>query len=418
VAQTYDLTLKQVTTPTPGQPHKEPFVIPLRLGLVAADGSDMPLDLEGVGVLNEPQIELDVRSRTFRFRNVAEKPVLSLNRSFSAPVRLSGGGTLRDRLFLMGHDSDPYNRWEAAQMVGTSLIVAAMRAVAGTGKMPSLTAYCDALRRVLNDSRLDDAFKASMLLLPSEQEVASAIGRDVDPAIIHSARERVRAQSGRALADDLLRVWNETAEQGAYRPDPASTGRRSLRYAVLAAICAGDPAAGIELAAGVLSRPRSMTDEIGALTALLSVDHPARESALDTFYERHRDDHLLVDKWFALHAQIPEIATARRVRRLMDYPEFRITTPNRVRGLIGTFAMANPNGFNAPDGEGYRVLADTVIGLDGRNPQVAARIATAFRSWRMLEPGRRALVEPELKRILETPGLSRDVFEIISKSLA
>jgi aminopeptidase N len=416
-AKTYDLTLKQVTAATPGQPHKEPFVIPLRLGLIAPDGSDVPLDLDGVGVLNVPQIELASRSQTFRFNNVASKPVLSLNRGFSAPVRVSGGVTAKDRLFLMAHDSDPFNRWEAGQMVGTSLIIAAMKAANG-GKAPSLAGFCDALRRVLRSPDLDHAFKAAMLALPGEQEIASTIGRDIDPARIHAAREHIRQASSRALLEILEDLWRQTESAAPYSPDPAGTGRRSLRHAVLSAICAGDPAGGVALATQILAAPSSMTDEIGALTALSGLDCPEREEAISTFHRRHRDDHLLVDKWFALQAQIPETATAQRVRRLMSHPEYRTTTPNRVRSLVGTFAMANPNGFNAPDGEGYRVLADTVIALDARNPQVAARIATAFRSWRMLESNRRALVEAELSRILATPRLSRDVFEIVSKSLA
>jgi len=417
-AGTYDLTLKQITSPTPGQDSKQPFVIPLRLGLVGSDGHDMPLDLEGVGVLNTPQIELDTPSRTFRFRNVAQKPVLSINRGFSAPVRISGGGTLKDRLFLMGNDSDPFNRWEAGQTAATSLVISVMKAMAGGSRIPSVAAYSEALRRVLTDPQLDDAFKASMLVLPGEQEIASSIGKDIDPERIHAAREHVRKMSARAMIPELMSAWDATRPDGAYSPDPASTGRRSLRYAVLSCLCDADPAKGVKLARDVLASPPSMTDEMGALNAMIGVDRPEREEAIATFYERHREDHLLVDKWFALQAQIPETATAQRVRQLMAHPDFRLTTPNRVRSLIGTFAMANPNGFNAPDGEGYRILADTVAALDSRNPQVAARIATAFRSWRILESKRRALVEAELKRIISIPNLSRDVFEIISKSLA
>jgi aminopeptidase N len=417
-AQTYDLTLKQVTAATPGQPRKEPYVIPLRLGLVAPDGADMPLDLDDVGVLNTPQIELTQRSQSYRFRNVASRPALSINRGFSAPVRISGGTTLKDRLFLMGHDSDPFNRWEAAQTAGTSLVVAAMKAVNGTGKMPSLAGFIEALRRILKSPDLDDAFRAALLVFPGEQEIASAIGQDIDPSIVHEARDRVRRAFAIALSAELNDVWNQTSSNGPYRPAPAETGRRSLRYAVLSLMAAGDPLRATALAQAVLAAPQSMTDELGALQALSHIEGPAREAAIEEFYQRHRNDHLLVDKWFALQAQIPEAATAHRVRQLMRHPEFRITTPNRVRGLIGTFAMANPNGFNAPDGEGYRVLADTVLALDGKNPQVAARISTAFRSWRMLESNRRALVRIELERILSAPQLSRDVYEIVSKSLA
>ena len=215
----------------------------------------------------------------------------------------------------------------------------------------------------------------------------------------------------------LEEVWEATSRRVPYRPDPESTGRRSLRYAVLQAIAGGDPEKGAALASDALIDPQSMTDEIGALSTLILLDRPEREAALDQFYERHGRDHLLVDKWFALHASVAFAATPRRVRELMQHRDFRLTTPNRVRSLIGTFAMANFTAFNAAGGEGHAVVADTIIGLDPLNPQVAARIATAFRSWQMLEEKRRSSAEASLRRILAQPRLSRDTFEIVSKSL-
>jgi aminopeptidase N len=414
-ARTYDLTLEQVTAPTPGQPDKAPLQIPLGIGLVGSDGEDMPLDLEGTGALNEPLIELNEPKKTFRFRNVTRKPVLSLNRGFSAPVRIKSGASMADLLFLMKTDNDTFNRWEAAQTAAQALIRADLD---GEKRAADRKSFVTALKAVLNDSEVDQAFKALMLGLPGEQEIATLIGRDVDPGAIHEARERLRAEIGAGVKDVLLGLWKKTEAKGTYRPDPEETGRRALRYAVLQAIAGGDAALGARLATEQLARSTSMTDEIGALSTLVTLDMPERDAALEAFHARHRNDHLIVDKWFALQASAPLAGTNHRVRELMHHPDFKLTNPNRVRSLIGTLAMANPFAFHAPDGEGYVILADTILALDKLNPQVAARMATAFRSWAMLEAKRRALARAQLERILAAPGLSRDLFEIVSKSLA
>ena len=412
--RTYDLTLEQVTAPTPGQTEKLPLQIPLGIGLLDAKGEDMPLDLEGVGTLNEPLIELTERRKTFRFRNVAEKPVLSINRDFSAPIRIRSEVAMADQLFLMKTDNDTFNRWEAAQTAAHSLLVASL---AGRHSASDRTSFIAALRAVLQDSAVDQTFKSAMLTLPSEQEIATLIARNVDPGAIHDAREALRAEIGKGLIDVLVDLWKKTEGTGPYHPNPAETGRRSLRYAVLYAIAGGDPALGARLAMEQLAAPPSMTDEIGALSTLITLDVPERDQALDAFYARHKGDHLIVDKWFALQASAPLKGTIRRVRELMKHPDFKLATPNRVRSLIGTFAMGNPFAFHSDDGEGYAILADTILALDPLNPQVAARMATAFRSWAGLEEKRRALVKAELERILAAPGLSRDLFEITSKSL-
>ncbi len=415
--KTYDLTLEQVTRPTPGQPVKVPLDIPLEIGFLGPDGRDMPLDLDGTGVLNTPLIELKEPLWTFRFRNVPDRPVVSLNRGFSAPIRLTNDTTLADRLFLMKHDRDPFNRWEAAQTAGRSLIEDAMTAIRSGSARPPVDPFSDALGNVLRDAGLDRGFKAMMLSLPAEAEIATAIGKDIDPDLIRAAREWLREEVGRFLMPLLQNLWHQTDLSSPYSPDPASTARRALRYAVLQAIAGADQARGASIAGEVLSDPQSMTDEIGALSSLILVDRSEREAALDQFYRGHQRDHLLVDKWFSLEASVPFATTPRRVRELMHHRDFKLTTPNRVRSLVGTFAMGNFVAFNAADGEGYAIVADTIISLDPLNPQVAARLTTAFRSWQMLEADRRALAEAALRRILETPRLSRDTFEIVSKSL-
>jgi aminopeptidase N len=413
-ARTYDLTLEQSTAPTPGQADKLPLQIPLSVGLLGADGEDMPLDLEGVGTLNEALIELTVPKKTFRFRNVIHRPVLSLNRSFSAPIRIKSQASMADQLFLMKTDNDTFNRWEAAQTAAHALLGTDV----GNRKASDTASFISALRAVLDDPQIDQAFKSAMLTLPSEQEIATLGARNVDPGAIHRAREALRAEIGKGLVDVLLDLWKKTGSKGAYTPSPPETGRRSLRYAVLYAIAGGDAALGTELAMEQLAHAPSMTDEIGSLGTLTTLDVAEREQALDAFYARHKDDHLIVDKWFALQAAAPLQGTIRRVRVLMRHPDFKLATPNRVRSLIGTFAMVNPYAFHSEDGEGYAIVADTILALDPLNPQVAARMATAFRSWASLEEKRRGLAQAQLERIRATAGLSRDLFEIVSKSLA
>ncbi len=408
--QSYELTLEQMTAPTHGQADKLPLQIPLGLGLIGPDGVDMPLDLEGVGTLNAPQIELTELKKTFRFRNITKQPVLSINRGFSAPVQVTTNHSAADQLFLMAHDRDSFNRWEAGQMRGRALILEVM-----TGATVGLDGFSDALGRILDDQQLDQAFKALMLGLPSEAEIAAAIGKDVDASLVLAARDRIRGELGRALAPRLERIWQETQEQGPYIADPAGTARRALRYATLSLLLLGDRARGTEFALSELENPHSMSAEIGALGALVQIDTPARESALAEFHRRHGEDHLITDKWFALNAQAIGADAAGRVATLLRHPDFKLSVPNRVYALIVTFTTANQAGFNAADGAGYRIAADTVIALDPINPQVAARVATGFRSWRIFDSVRRAAAEAHLRRILAVPKLSRDCFEIVSR---
>ena len=413
--RTYDLTLEQKTLPTPGQPGKRAMHIPLGIGLVGADGEDLPLDLDGAGVLNTPLIELTAPKQTFRFRNVATRPVLSLNRGFSAPVNITENAPASDQLFLMRNDRDSFNRWEAGQTRGRELILARL---AGKAAAADIDSYAEALARIIADPSLDSAFKALMLGLPSEADIAAAIGHDVDPDAVLAVRDSVRSDLGQRLEGPLGHIWTATAETGAYTPDAAATARRALRYAALQLLLLAHPAKAAALALAELATPHSMSAEIGALSALIQVDLPDREAALAQFYERHNGDHLLVDKWFALQAQAKDDRAAARIERLLGHKDFTYTTPNRVYALIGGFTSGNMAGFNAGDGGGYRVVADAIIAIDAKNPQVAARMTTGFRSCRVLQRHRFEAALGQLRRILATPQLSRDTFEIASRIAA
>ncbi len=256
-----------------------------------------------------------------------------------------------------------------------------------------------------------------MLGLPTEADIAAAIAKDVDTDLVLQSRNRLRAELGAELKDILLAIWKDTEERGAYAPTPENTGRRSLRYAALGLLAAGAPRIAVDLIQRDLSNASNMTAEIGALSTLVSIDAPETNLELEKFHTRHAGDSLLVDKWFSLHAQVATPGAAARIEALMGHPDFRLSTPNRVYALIGGFTAMNLSGFHAADGEGYRVVADTILKLDKTNPQVAARLATGFRSWRIMDEVRRGAATVHLERIVTTPGLSRDCFEIASKTL-
>jgi aminopeptidase N len=415
--KTFDLTLAQRTAPTPGQADKQPMHIPFNLGLVGPSGEDMPLDLEGVGSLNTPTIELTTEKKSFRFRNIPARPVLSLNRGFSAPVILQDTTSPEDRLFLMGRDRDTFNRWEAGQSLAKTLIIASLGSLRDKTPPPQMKGYAEALQKTLDDGSLDEAFKALMLGLPTEADIAATLAREVDTDLVLQARNQVRSELGSALRESLLAIWKDTEERGTYVPNPESMGRRSLRYAALNLLAAGAPQIAVKLAQQDLVRRTSMTAEIGALSAMTGIDGPETNLELERFYTRHAGDHLLVDKWFALNSYLPGPNAAARIEKLMGHPDFRLTTPNRVYALIGGFTAMNLAGFNAADGTGYRLVAETILKLDRINPQVAARMATGFRSWRIMDGVRRKAATEHLERLVTTPDLSRDTFEIISKTL-
>ena len=415
--QSFDLTITQTIPDTPGQTDKAPHHIPLEIGLIGHNGEDCELTLEGGDKLERPVIELTQASQTFTFEGITSRPVPSLNRGFTAPVKLRANLPISDRLFLIEHDSDPFNRWESTQRVAQRLIIDAMEDQPASGHASSMRKFSDALASVLRADDLEYAFRALMITLPGETDLASTIGQNVDPQQIHDTRQQIAANLGRDLHDVLLDIWRDLAQDKDYSPDAENTGRRSLRHAALVLIAAADADEGAELAHEHFLSASNMTDMAGALAVLAGLDHARRGEALQAFYDRYRQDHLVVDKWFALNALWPKPGCAAVVKDLMQHDDFQLSRPNRVRALIGTFAVANPVCFNAPDGSGYELLADVIRKLDPINQQVAARLTASFKSWRALEPGRRKLAEGILRSLIETPGLSTDTHEILERSL-
>jgi aminopeptidase N len=413
----FTLKLAQVLPPTPGQPAKEPMPIPLKVGLVDARGADMPLHVAD-GALPDDVIVLDTPARTLVFEQVAERPALSINRGFSAPVKLTANLSADDLRRLAAHDSDPFNRWQAVQTLATRLLLRNV-ALVRTGRPPQGDAgLIAALAAILDDARLEPAFVALVLTMPSEADIAREVGRDVDPSANFEARAALRADIGRALQAPLLRSHDAMRSSAPYSPDAASAGRRALGNVALDLLAARGEPAQIARAFAQYRTADNMTDRLAALATLSLHKGPERTEALEDFYTRYQTDPLVIDKWMSLQATIPEGGTLARVQSLTQHAAFAMSNPNRVRALIGAFAHGNATQFNRADGAGYDFVAETVLSLDQKNPQVAARLATAFRSWRALEAGRREKAQAALARIDAASTLSADVRDIVSRALA
>ncbi len=415
-AQSYRLEVTQTVPPTPGQPAKEPMVIPLAMGFVGPDGREMAMSPTDGRPVVRGVVTLTQANEALEFTGVTQRPVLSLNRGFSAPIKIKSNVSADDLKFLAAHDSDPFNRWQAIQSLAVSSItenVVAIRA----GKPPhDDEGLVASLGAVMADPALEPAFVALVLAMPTETDLAREIAHEVDPDAIFAARAHLRKAIGTRLGSALRETYRRMHDDGPFSPDAASAGRRALKNVCLDLLAAAGTSA-IAVAARQYHQATNMTDRMAALATLSLHAVPERRAALDDFYRRYSADPLIVDKWLSLQAAVPEAGTLERVRALTKHDAFSLTNPNRVRALLGAFALANQTQFNRPDGAGYDFLADTVLALDPINPQVAARLTTAYRSWRNLEPTRRAKAETSLRRLAATMNLSRDLREIVDKSL-
>jgi aminopeptidase N len=417
--RSYELTAVQKVPSTPGQPEKLPMLIPLAMGLISRDGAELPTRLEGeaAGSTETRVIPLAEARQSFRFVDVPAPPVPSLLRSFSAPVKLKGV-PLEELKFLAVHDAEPFARWEAGQQVATKVLLDRV-AVHQRGESPASLDpdLVAAMRRTLADADRDPAFAAEALTLPSEAFLADQLAV-VDVDAIRAARETARAALGDALGTELAAAYHTLADAGPYSIDGASIGRRSLRNACLGYVAAADPEKGAALAIAQFDAGRNMTDVLAALMVLADLDRPERRAAVARFYDLWSHDDLVTDKWFALQARSSLPQTPERVRELTRHPAFERKNPNRVRALIGTFSQANQWRFHDGSGAGYVLLADEVIALDPLNPTTAARLVQPLGSWHRHDPARQALMRRELERVLATPALSKNTYEMVSKSLA
>ncbi|RFO97711.1 aminopeptidase N [Rhodoferax lacus] len=420
-AQTYTLHLSQSCAATPGQSEKQPFVIPLSLGLVgAASGAALPL--HGTGSAGENHLfVLTEQSQSITFDNVAEEPVPSILRGFSAPVVLDFDYSDAQLLTLLAHDTDAFNRWEAGQRLALRSATAAL--ASGTNGPVLNAAYVEAMRAVLRHPTLDAAFKELVLTLPSETYIAEQITL-VEPQRIHTVRESMRLQLASELHADWEQTFADHQDNGAYSPDPLSSGRRALAGMALNFLCLAAVASGDALWPGkTLQRFKdagNMTDRFNALQALVGSGHELAAPALARFHSLFKDEALVLDKWFALQAGAPDRGgnVLPAVRQLLAHPDFNLRNPNRARSVIFSYCSGNPGGFHRADAAGYVFWSERVMELDSFNPQVAARLARAMDRWkRLAEPYRSAACEA-LKRVAAKPDLSNDVREVVERALA
>ena len=398
---TATLHLAQRVAPTPGQPVKQPMPIPLRTALLGADS--------GAEIAPERLILFDRAEQSVVFEGITELPLLSINRGFSAPVIVAVDRRPGELDKLAASDTDPFARFEAIQDMMLGVLLARAR-----DEPADAAPLIAAAAGTLQSNALDAAFKAEALMLPSESLIGDRLDV-VDPDAVHAARDSVRAEIGAALDGPLAEAQAQAARGGDLTP--AAKGVRRLRTIALGLLAAGDPARGAALAKAQFDAADNMTDRQGALAVLVSLDAPERNAALAAFYDRFKDDQLVLDKWFGLQASAQRADTLDAVERLAAHPAFTITNPNRLRALAGSFAM-NQWAFHSGDGRGYDFLAGMILAADALNPQVAARLVPPLGRWRRFEPVRAERMRQALERIAATPGLSKDVYEQASKSLS
>lgn len=414
----FTLEIEQSVPPTPSESRKRLMHIPLAFGLVGAGGEPVAYGgVEGAAV-EDGVIHIRKRRHMVRFSGVAERPAVSLNRGFSAPITLSVEQKTDDQFFLAGHDSDAFARWQAFNTLLTDALIAAFRQILG-GAKPAFTARLTGLAgKIAGDETLEPAYRALALSLPGEADIARDIGKNIDPDAIFAAREALALAIARANQDAFATLYGHLGDDGPFSPDAASAGRRALRNILLD--CLSLLPAGAELAARHFETATNMTDRAAALTVLAHRHDGSPEAikALAGFEARYGADPLVMDKWFQIQAAVPGPRTVDRVRALTGHAAFSMANPNRVRSLVGTFSSANQTGFHRADGEGYRFFAETVLEVEKRNPQVAARLATALRSWRSLEPGRQAKAREALLAIANGENLSADLRDIVERTLA
>jgi aminopeptidase N len=416
-ASTFSLSLEQMVPATPSQSVKEPMHIPLRLGLIGEDGSQITPSIVTGAEFSGDVLHLTERTQTAVFEGISSRPVLSLNRSFSAPINLHFDQSTADLALIARYENDHFARWQALTDLALPNLLKAVRDARARNPVTCDPAFLDALLAAAADDGLEPAFRAQVLALPSEADIARELGSNNDPDAIHVGRQAIMGQIAEAGKAVFGTLYESMSTPGPFSPDAASAGRRALRNTALAFLSQSDNAPG--RAKAVFDTANNMTDLSYALTVLAHrfPDTAEATEALASFKARYEHNALVVDKWLAIQAAIPGAAALERIRSLTEDPLFNRMNPNRVRALVGTFAFGNPTGFNRADGAGYRFLAEEILGIDRRNPQLAARILTSMRSWRSLEPVRADHAREALMQIDRSGDLSTDVRDIVDRIL-
>lgn len=413
-SQTYTLTLTQKVDPTPGQVEKQPLLIPVRFGLIGPNGSPMNWTAVSGGTVKDDLILLDQPNLTLTFTGVANKPIPSLFRGFSAPVKLASGLNQANLLFLAAHDSDPFNRWDALQTISTRLIAEAAQGRAWTET--DAQSLRQAIMQTLDNAELDHAYKAQAIAIAGEGAVGRFIGKDVDPDAVAAARHDLIKTLVLPEADKLVALYQSLAVSEPYSPDADQAGRRALRNGLLALLVAGADRG--DLAAAQYEAATNMTDRYAAMAISAHYWTEQAPALLGDFRTRFAGDPLVFDKWLTASAQAPDDGVIERMRATLAAPDFPRTNPNRLRSLLGSFVMSNPVQFTRTDGAGFRFVADAAAEIDKVNPQVASRVLTGFRILPILETGRRDVGRAALESLKSQGALSRNLGEILDRILA
>ncbi len=423
-ARTYTLTLNQNLAPTPGQDTKAPMHIPFAVGLLDEQGRDIPMRLAHEPAATEGTRVLQLRKaeEQFVFIDVPVTPRPSLNRGFSAPVIVKmrhQGAELsdKDRAFLMAHDSDSFTRWDAKQDYAASVILRGAAVIQKGGTLTPDADFLDAIGAVIAAAGLDPQYKAALLALPGEDYLASKMEVE-DPPALYQARRGTQRAIAQKFEHELRALYDSLRENAPYVPDAAGMGRRALKNCALGYLASLETPASTQTVKAAFENASNMTDRMAALGALSALKAKEREEALGAFYERYKHDHLVANKWLAVQAASPLPGTLDVVKGLLKHPAFDLKNPNKVRAVIGTFAMANPVNFHAADGAGYDFLAEQIMEIDGFNPQTAARMVAPLARWKRFDKSRQDKIRAALQRIVAKPGLSSDVRELSTKSLA
>ncbi len=415
-AQTLTLTLNQYCPSTPGQAVKEPLHIPVTLGLINKDGSIAPCKLQN-GTTDEVILQLTQAEQSFTFEDLKEQPVVSLLRGFSAPVKLVMTRSLEELAFLLSYDRDTFNRWEAGQQLAGQIIAGLIADLQNDRTLQLNPIIIAAFKQIMEQSWADLSYFSLLLSLPSETYLAEQM-QVVDVEAIHTAREFVLLTLAEQLQAQFKSLYLENHREESGLFDAGAIGRRRIKNTCLAYLGRLGQADSQQWSQQQFAAAKNMTDQITALAVVVNGSHPAKQQCLADFYQQWQDEALVIDKWFALQASSHNPDTFANVQALMQHPAFDLKNPNRVRALIGAFSQANPLHFHAANGQGYQFLADQIIALNTLNPQVASRMLSALTSWRRYDPGRQALIKAQLERIITTEAVSKDVYEVASKSLA
>ncbi len=417
--QIFTLDVEQFTPSTPGQKYKKPVYIPQRFGLIDADGTDMkPTKISGAE-FEQDVLHINKRKQKILFYGIKQRPVLSLNRGFTAPINIDYRQSSSDLAFLASKDNDTFSRWQACQNYATKILIAGAKSINAGKPMQIDQNFLNISREILIDETLEPAYRATILSIPSEGDLAQAMAKNINPEAINKSIHQLSVAIGKTFEADRKQIMKSLKASKVFSSSAQEAGKRSLLGLIMnyAVMCRSKTA--LADSVKLYKKSDNMTDRLNMLRTIVHY-HPTkleREKVLAHFYKRYHKNHIVLDKWFSVQASKPGASTIAQVRKLMRHEAFTFNNPNRFRSLLAVFAMSNQSAFNVESGKGYELMANALIKLDKINPQVTARMLTAFKSYRSLEPKRRKLCENALKKIENSGALSRDTADILGRML-